>query len=254
MTSTHCAGAASASGSAPAACVPTTSNERTPAAQSRNAIAMPSIVTRSNGGWSRSAWMSSARTRPMQAASGSCRAGNLGMWARIKASASATSIITDHQAIRALPRRPVIGRRGCSGRRSRDYTNPGGGKHGPHAALRHRELSRVGAGARPSPKFPSSRKQQAGQPHRARRRRTSIWRRAPKRFERGNTTKAFVSRSSGSNVPRRRAIGRRRCRIFARRMPRKRRAGHSRSVTARSRSRSTKRIGARTAIARTPIT
>ena len=48
--------------------MPTTSNARTPAAKSRYAIAMPSIVTRSNGGWSRSATTSSANTRPTQSA------------------------------------------------------------------------------------------------------------------------------------------------------------------------------------------
>src|SRR5690606_9908637 len=59
---------------------------------------MPSIVTRSNGGWSRSAVTSSARTRPAQRASGSRTIGALGIRARIRASASATSVI----AIRAV--------------------------------------------------------------------------------------------------------------------------------------------------------
>ena len=142
------------------------------------------------------------------------------------ASASATSVI------RLGSRRCEL--RGCSGRRSRDYTNPGGGKHGPHHDLRHRELSHAGPGARPALADPGAHARTSGQPHRARRRERVFGGRRRSAFARRNTTKAFGSRSSGSSARRRRAIARRRCRISAPRMPR-RTSPTSRSAIAPSR-------------------
>ena len=84
MTSTQRAGPPSASGGAPAACVPAISNARTPDSQSRPAIAIPSIVTRSNGGWSRSAATSSASTRSTQSASGSRLTPSIGKCSKIE--------------------------------------------------------------------------------------------------------------------------------------------------------------------------
>ena len=64
------AGSSSSSGGMPAACVPAIRNVRRPARQACDAKAMPSIVTRSNGGWSRSARTDCASTAPGSEASG----------------------------------------------------------------------------------------------------------------------------------------------------------------------------------------
>src|SRR5687767_10894370 len=55
--------------------------------------AMPSIVTRSKGGWSRVAEIGSRRTVPTSASSGTWVEGRRGTWLRIAMSASAGEIM-----------------------------------------------------------------------------------------------------------------------------------------------------------------
>ena len=76
MISTHSAGEEmdiAGRAGALGACNPIAAATRLP--RVRDSMAIPSMVTRSNGGWSRSAWTVSRSTAPAQSSNGFSRAG-----------------------------------------------------------------------------------------------------------------------------------------------------------------------------------